>query len=140
MLGYGALHRLPAPLSEPLAGPGETLFEGGENARFSNEEVRPLSGEEDEQANFFVPAAAAGAPVSSFLVPADVASPPVYQGGKKKGRQPRTAALDDYFMEGEKKSREVDYAPSSAKSTPPPPPPKAGGGPPKAIEKQSDVE
>ena len=54
-LGFGALHRLPAPLSEPIAGPGETLFsteQDGEAARFSNEEVRPSSG----ASNFFVPA------------------------------------------------------------------------------------
>ena len=38
--------------------------------------------------------------------------------------------MDDYFTEGEKKSREVDFTPS-AKSTPPPPPPKSKG-PPKA--------
>jgi hypothetical protein len=128
VLGYGALHRLPAPLSEPLAGPGETLFET-ENARFSNEENRPLSGVPDGQ--FFAPGA--GAAVSGdFLVPATLAGPP--QGGtpvrkkeKRHGHNPNKV-LDDYFMEGEKKSRELDHAPS-AKSTPPPPPPKAGGPP-----------
>jgi hypothetical protein len=128
-LGYGALHRLPAPLSEPLAGPGETLFET-ENARFSNEENRPLSGATDSQ--FFVPAAAA-TPSGDFLVPATLVGPP--QGGtpakkrdKRHGHSPNKVMLDDYFMEGEKKSRELDHAPS-AKSTPPPPPPKAGGPP-----------
>ncbi|TKX24523.1 GRASP55/65 PDZ-like domain-containing protein [Elsinoe australis] len=37
VLGYGALHRVPAPLTEPTQAPGETLFE---TARFSNEEPR----------------------------------------------------------------------------------------------------
>lgn len=139
VLGYGALHRLPAPLSEPIAGPGETLFET-ENARFSNEEVRPLSGAMGgDDSQFFVPAAA-GASESNFLVPAQIVSPPVHQPGRKKGRDrghSPNKALDDYFNEGEKKSREIDHAPS-AKSTPPPPPPKASGGPPKGGAKQVD--
>ncbi|KAL8414732.1 hypothetical protein RB594_005808 [Gaeumannomyces avenae] len=29
VLGYGALHRLPAPLNEPVEAPGETMFDGG---------------------------------------------------------------------------------------------------------------
>ena len=133
VLGYGALHRLPAPLSEPLAGPGETLFET-ENARFSNEEARPLSGSGH---GFFVPAASADP--SDFLIPAQLAAAAsTSTPGKKKdkkhghghGHSPNKAFMDDYFMEGEKKSRELDHAPG-AKSTPPPPPPKSGG-PPKA--------
>ncbi len=101
VLGYGALHRLPAPLSEPVAGPG---------------------------------------------------APPTGVPGRKKdrkhghGHSPNKNFMDDYFMEGEKKSRELDHPPS-AKSTPPPPPPKAGdppksGGPPKAaaLEGTEDAE
>ncbi|KUJ22270.1 uncharacterized protein LY89DRAFT_680409 [Mollisia scopiformis] len=127
VLGYGALHRLPAPLSEPLAGPGETLFDT-KNARFSNEEIRPLSGSGD----YMVPAAASDP--SDLLVPAQLVSPLVASGrgrkDKKRGHAPNKPFMDDYFTEGEKKSRELDHAPS-AKSTPPPPPPKMGG-PPKA--------
>ena len=133
VLGYGALHRLPAPLSEPVAGPGETLFET-ENARFSNEEARPLQGEASQ---FFVPGATTATPGgggSEFLVPAQVNTPPM--GGtpaRKKGKKhgyghSPNRMMDDYFEEGEKKSRELDYAPT-AKSTPPPPPPKAGETP-----------
>ena len=139
VLGYGALHRLPAPLSGPVAGPGETLFET-ETARFSNEETRPLSGGD----GLFVPAAASAS--TDFLVPAQIVSPPV--GGthgkkkeKKHGHSPNKM-MDDYFMEGEKKSREVNFAPAA--TTPPPPPPKARGppktgGPPKspAVEEKS---
>lgn len=134
MLGYGALHRLPAPLSEPVAAPGETLFEGNETARFSNEETR----EPSQIPAASIPPAGTG---SEFLVPADMitAAPPSNQtaspgtgahGNKKKGRGHHKVNLnmDDYFNEGEKKSRELDYAPS-AKSTPPPPPPKTGGPP-----------
>jgi hypothetical protein len=131
VLGYGALHRLPAPLSEPIAGPGEMLFET-ENARFSNEEPRPLSG----QGEFFVPAAISQP--GDFLVPAQLVpptAPPKTTPRKKERKQGNKNVMDDYFNEGEQKSRELDHAPG-AKATPPPPPPKAGGpptaGPPKA--------
>lgn len=128
VLGYGALHRLPAPLSEPVAGPGETLFET-ENARFSNEGPRPLSGGGD----FY--ATTAPSEPSDFLVPAQLVTSPHVTGPArkkdKKAHAPNKNFMDDYFTEGEKKSREVDFAPG-AKSTPPPPPPKAGG-PPKPV-------
>jgi len=144
VLGYGALHRLPAPLSEPVAGPGETLFEGNETARFSNEDSRPLpSFTQAPDASILYLGA-----TPEFLVPADmVTSPPpphttaspgtAGSGNRKKnrGHNKTNMNMDDYFNEGEKKSRELDYAPGT-KSTPPPPPPKTSGppmgGPPKA--------
>lgn len=126
VLGYGALHRLPAPLSEPVAGPGETLFET-ENARFSNEEVRPSSSRGDA---LFVPAAAS-AP-ADFLVPAQLAPPSIAPPKKKDKKQHNVNKnfMDDYFTEGEKKSKELDHAPSKSPGHTPPPPPKSG--PPKA--------
>lgn len=142
VLGYGALHRLPAPLSEPVAGPGETLFET-ENARFSNEEARPHS-----RGEFFVPAGASEP--ADLLVPAQLVSPSTgTPHGKKRDRKhghSPNKMMDDYFNEGEKKSRELDYAPTT--STPPPPPPKSGGppkagGPPKtspATEDKKDAD
>lgn len=142
-LGYGALHRLPAPLSEPVAGPGEVMFEG-ENARFSNEENRSYTPQPQDSSQFFVPAANAQVDESNFLVPANVVSPPAGgpptggSGDKKKKRAQRGGGgLDDYFNEGEKKSRELDHPPS-AKSTPPPPPPK--GGPPPSVSPAPDSE
>jgi hypothetical protein len=135
-------------LSEPVAGPGETLFSTdheAENARFSNEDVR--SGSNDTTENFFIPAATSHEP-AEFLVPAQIITSPLPSGGpplakKDKrhghgighGKVPKGDKLmDDYFKEGEKKSREVDFAPS-AKNTPPPPPPKAKGPlPPKVGE------
>jgi len=45
--------------------------------------------------------------------------------------------MDDYFKEEEKKSKELDNAPSG-RGTPAPPPPKAGG-PPKAGAKGEDT-
>jgi hypothetical protein len=125
VLGYGALHRLPAPLSEPIAGPGETLFDT-ENARFSNEEGRPLFSTEE----YLMPLSASDP--SNLLVPAQLVSPPIPTTGraKKEKRRPNKPFMDDYFTEGERKSRELDHAPS-ARNTPPLPPPKTGG-PPKA--------
>ena len=132
VLGYGALHRLPAPLSEPVAEPGETLFET-ENARFSNEEVRPISSRGDAS-QLFIPAAASAS--TDFLVPAQMATPPPPPSstpGRKKEKKSHPTNknfIDDYFMEGEKKSRELDHAPSRTPGHTPPPPPKSG--PPKA--------
>lgn len=137
VLGFGALHRLPAPLTEPPAGPGETLFE---TARFSNEENRSLS----LQAQSYP----AGAPLyqtssnqqsSDLLVPATLASPPpppptfsIPAGPPKAGRKPRklvspNSAFDEYFKEGETKSKEENFAPTTKNA--PPPPPKTGGPP-----------
>ncbi|RDW78112.1 hypothetical protein BP5796_05964 [Coleophoma crateriformis] len=135
VLGYGALHRLPAPLHEPVAAPGETLFET-ENARFSNEEARPLT-DAGDASQFFIPAATE----ADFLVPAQMSAPPIASPAAKKkekkhGHGPNKL-MDDYFNEGEQKSRELDHAPS-VKNTPPPPPktggpPRAGPPPPKAV-------
>lgn len=121
VLGYGALHRLPAPLSEPVNAPGETMFDGDLN---------------EKSGSAFVPT---GAPPPAaggdYLVPAQmvgstpVSAPP--RGGKKKekhGHSPNKF-MDDYFKEGEEKSRAVDNAPKS-KGSGVPPPPKAGAGPP----------
>jgi len=128
VLGYGALHRLPAPLSEPVAGPGETLFET-EHAQFSNEDDGPHSGT-GNPSQFFIPAATSEP--ADLLIPAQMMTAPTSGGahGKKKkhGLSPNKF-MDEYFLEGEKKSREMDHAPS-ARNTPHPPPPKTG--PPKA--------
>ncbi|KAG6025981.1 hypothetical protein E4U19_002842 [Claviceps sp. Clav32 group G5] len=133
VLGYGALHRLPAPLSEPIHAPGETLFDGAENEKTNKPAV-------------FVPAdvstSAASATEGDYLVLAQMvssdskSSPPpprsAAAASKKKDRPHGTNndLMDEYFKEEEKKSREADNAPSS-KASGVPPPPKAGG-PPKA--------
>ncbi|KAH7023273.1 GRASP55/65 PDZ-like domain-containing protein [Ilyonectria destructans] len=125
VLGYGALHRLPAPLSEPVDAPGETMFDGGLN---------------EKSDGVFVPAAAADVPppppAGDYLVPAQmigttpVSAPP--RSGKKKERHGHSPnrLMDDYFKEEEEKSRSLDNAPSG-RASPMPPPPKTGG-PPKA--------
>lgn len=137
ILGFGALHRLPAPLTEPPAGPGETLFE---TARFSNEENRPPStnlrsypsgsslyktGLNTQSNDLLVPASLISPPPPPQITPTPSAPP-------KSGRKARKAvspnsAFDEYFKEGERKSKEEDFTPSAKNA--PPPPPKMGGPP-----------
>ncbi|EAW06684.1 putative Golgi reassembly stacking protein [Aspergillus clavatus NRRL 1] len=133
-LGYGALHRLPVGLGEEVEGPGEVVFETREDGT-STPVFHPLEPQPD--------AAAAG---GSFLVPANMASPPPLSAPSRnlsaspannRSPAPRRAgrmrhaglspnlAFDEYFAEGVQKSKEQDYIPSR-KGTPLPPPPKAG--------------
>lgn len=135
VLGYGALHRLPAPLSEPVSAPGEMMFDGEFNEKADST---------------FVPAATAAPgplPVAGgdYLVPAQmvgsspVSAPP--KGGKKKERHGHSPNqfMDDYFKEEEQKSRELDNAPKGTGSGVPPPP-KGAGGPPKAGTSKPEAE
>ncbi|KAI0465801.1 GRASP55/65 PDZ-like domain-containing protein [Xylaria cf. heliscus] len=158
VLGFGALHRLPPPLDEPVSAPGETMFDGADGsqaaaAAAAGEQFATLAPPPDDASGFLSPAgnnntftpAAAGDPGAEaqgagFLVPAQLVSPPPAGGtsapprGKKKDRHAHghspNRLMDDYLAEEEKKSRALDGNISASK-TPPPPPPKAGGGPPK---------
>ncbi|KAF3047249.1 hypothetical protein E8E11_009097 [Didymella keratinophila] len=134
VLGFGALHRIPASLEEPPQAPGETLF--ANSAATSFDEKRPLVSD--------VASGQGGAGNGSELfVPANIAMPaksPPPQGSAPPKRKQRAQAatpggggLDDYFKEGEQKSKEDDYVPKGKGGVPPPP--KAGGpprGPPKS--------
>ena len=135
VLGFGALHRLPVPLTEPPAGPGETLFE---TARFSNEEGRPISSHlQSYPSGGSLYQTASNTQSSDLLVPAALASPPppppmasTPSGPPRTGRKARkpaspNSAFDEYFKEGEEKSKEEDFTPAA--KTAPPPPPKVGG-------------
>lgn len=149
VLGYGALHRLPAPLSEPVDAPGETMFDGG----FSEKSPYPYGAAVAGAgaADFFTPAdqtqvgqppaeVGGGASGGDFLVPAQLANaPPPPRSNKKKDRHAQRGAgngIDDYFNEEEQKSREMDRPEGTRSKSPLAPPPKAGGppksGPPKA--------
>ena len=152
VLGFGALHRVPAPLNEPMQAVGETLFE---TTRFSNEEQRSSATGE----NGFQPSSSSTpAPTSDFLVPADMQfsatsppAPPTGDGPPKTAKKARAhhvvspgTSMDDYFKEGEEKSKELEGRSTPKPGSTVPPPPKAGG-PPKAAEppapaaeKQSD--
>ena len=116
VLGFGALYRLPAPLNEPLAGPGETLFE---TAHFSNEENRsPSAGLRSYPSGSSLYKAAASQQSGDLLVPACLASPPppppaMVASGSGPPRAARRArkvvspnsAFDEYFKEGERPCR-----------------------------------
>lgn len=137
-LGYGALHRLPAPLSEPVNAPGETIFDSEFNEKRSNEYI-------STQSSTPPPPPTGG----DFLVPAQIvdsaptSAPPrggTPRGGKKKERHvANNDFMDDYLKEEEQKSIALDNAPKS-KGTGVPPPPKGAGGPPKAEPKGDEVD
>ncbi|TKA29920.1 hypothetical protein B0A54_15046 [Friedmanniomyces endolithicus] len=147
VLGYGALHRIPAPLTEPAQAPGETLFESAtgqdQQTYQSASSIDPASNPSASQ-QASVPPAPPSNP-ADFLIPADMtfANPPPApsvspgppQGRAKKARAHHAVApaagLDDYFAEWEKASREQDSAPTPKATSGLPPPPKSGG-PPKA--------
>lgn len=135
-LGYGALHRLPAPLSEPVNAPGETMFDGEFNEKSGGE---------------FIATQASPPPPPTggdFLVPAQIVSaapasaPPrggTPRGGKKKERHAPNNFMDDYLKEEEQKSLALDNAPKS-KGSGLPPPPKGASGPPKAEPREDAVD
>lgn len=149
VLGFGALHRLPAPLNEPPAGPGETLFE---TARFSNEENRPPSAKlRSYPSGSSLYKTSSNQQSSDYLVPATLATPPpppptgaTTPGPPRAARKARKAvspnsAFDEYFKEGEQKSKEEDSTPAAKIA--PPPPPKMGGPPPaKSPEPQAEAQ
>ncbi|KAK4128574.1 hypothetical protein N657DRAFT_608102 [Parathielavia appendiculata] len=144
VLGYGALHRLPAPLSEPVHAPGETMFDGDSAAVAGQAGFVPAGRGAASPTSFAGAAVGTPPPPSAstdILVPAQmvdaqaapVGAPP---RSKKKERAHLGAPnlMDDYFKEQEKKSRELDNAPGG-RNSPLPPPPKGRppkGGPPQA--------
>ncbi|KAI9803834.1 MAG: hypothetical protein M1825_001714 [Sarcosagium campestre] len=154
VLGYGALHRLPAPLDEPPQAPGETLFE---TARLSNDYDPDRAATAAKSSPAAAPllsappfSSSSSSPSSEFLVPAaqlagatelrTSSTSTLKPREKTRGARPvggtsPSRAMDDYFREGEEKSREEDHAPSgntnkAGRHLSPPPPPKAGSGPP----------
>lgn len=156
VLGYGALHRLPPPLSEPVEAPGETMFDGGFSEKSPYPYGAPTTGA-GGGTDFFTPAdqtqggqpsaEVGGADGGDFLVPAQLASaPPPPRTQKKKDRTVQRGAgngIDDYFNEEEQKSREMDRPETARTKSSLAPPPKAGGppkaGPPKAETPPADV-
>lgn len=150
VLGFGALHRLPAPLEEPPAGPGETLFDTSAPTAYTTN-ATPIDPTADATAGSpgFLGAGVPPPPSStspSFFVPANMHTPPPKSGGSPgpgqqaashggKARKVRAhhavaaGGIDDYFKEGEQKSRELDYGGGGGRTGSVPPPPKAGGPP-----------
>ena len=147
VLGFGALHRLPAPLTEgPMAGPGEPLFEG---VRLSGDNGRPISphkealgynvGAQPQQlsSDVIVPASMTSAPP---LQPTSIGPPIGPPKGTRRGKKAvsPSVAFDEYFKEGEQKSMEDDFVPSSKSPAPPPPPPPPPGVKAQATETQAE--
>jgi len=142
VLGYGALHRLPAPLDEPVSAPGETMFDGGDPNYSAGGQFTTLAPPPNDANAYGPPTSELGSQAqgAGFLVPAQLVSPPPPPSGgtsapprgKKKDRHAHghspNSLMDDYLAEEEKKSRALDGHISASK-TPPPPPPKAGGPP-----------
>lgn len=117
VLGFGALHRLPAPLNEPIDEPGQTLFET-ENFNLSDNKAFQQNDTTTQFLGVSNP--------NDLLIPAQLTSPQVKKiPTKKREKRHETGAIssfmNDYFLEGEKKSREIDNAPSAKTSMPPPP-------------------
>ncbi|KAJ5220932.1 uncharacterized protein N7469_009819 [Penicillium citrinum] len=131
-LGFGALHRLPVGLGEEVEGPGELVFETREDGSSTTlPEASSTGPQYGTPGQFLVPANMASPPPlasqTSVTSPPDARSSSSRRGKTRPSVSPNRA-FDDYFAEGEQKSREQDYAPSR-KGTPLPPPPKAGVSP-----------
>jgi hypothetical protein len=99
------------------------MFASAEAAHFSNEDNRPLTAASNAS-HVFVPATTTD---TDFLVPADMAPPksasPAPRRKQRAHHHVGGKDIDEYFKEGEEKSREVHFVPEAR--TPPPPPPKA---------------
>lgn len=139
ILGYGALHRLPAPLSEPVSAPGETMFDGDSGVTAAAQQFTDAMHPPADGQGTFVPAVGLPPPSTEYLVPAQMVGQPGPPAGGTPGRSRKkdrhaghgpNHMMDDYFKEEEQKSRELDNAPSG-RATPVPPPPKRGTGPPR---------
>ena len=144
-LGYGALHRLPIPLGEEMQGPGESLFDAGSNRPSMEKSSYTI---ENTTPQYLVPANMASPPPPTVAPPPMVSpnAPPMGStpnAGRASRKTRHAAALspnrafDDYFKEGEQKSKEEDFVPSR-RNTPVAPPPKIGGAPPSAEAPTTD--
>jgi hypothetical protein len=121
-LGYGALHKIPAPLEEPPNAPGEMMFDTSLDEKQAMAISSPPATQNTE---FLVPA-------EQFQPPQTTNAPPPKRERKQKHTHiSPSAEMDEYFREGEEKSKKEDRPPSPKPGGGLPPPPKAGG-PPKA--------
>lgn len=129
MLGFGALHRLPAPLTEPPHAPGETLFDFTSAEQPS--QLFPPTEPGRRRPTPIPPSFATTPPISNFIIPQQTTTspPPPPKGATARNKfryaqQRNVSAMDAYMREGELKSQEIDFPVSSGsprgKSTPPP--------------------
>jgi len=161
VLGFGALHRIPLPLHEPVQGPGETLFSN--SPRPSGDFSRPPMDPDEEEfpptepGNLITPAATVPSPYqftpmdnpafrgtspgahlfsaakSSTPPPRSTSSPVPARHKAKHARDFDTNLMDDYLREGEQKSKELEGNRSSPTKINAglPPPPRRAGPPPR---------
>lgn len=154
VLGFGALHRLPAPLHEPIQAPGEMLFDSDQ---FPPTEPQGLMGTRTPTQQYpqFAPPPAFSPPPpkGDFITPMMTGAPPpplpsAHAHGRHKPRRPVHTVLDmdDYLKEGEQKSKELDGrgAGTGVKGFPPPPkgapPPPRRAGTPAAVASHPPTE
>lgn len=134
VLGFGALHRVPLSLREPVNAPEQTIFKSMPTA------VPAVAAEgagAPPAADFLVPADKPLKPgLAEGLPPAGAGSPLQARGGRAKKQHAVSphSGTDEYFEEGEQKSQDLEGGRSTPKTggNLPSPPPKAGGGPPEA--------
>lgn len=132
-LGYGALHRLPVGLGEEVEGPGEVVFETREDGSHAVPSYNGVSAPIEPPGNYLVPANMVSPPPLASSQPRVISPPSGVSPASRRSAKSRhgvspNRAFDDYFAEGEQKSREQDFAPSR-KGTPLPPPPRIGASP-----------
>jgi hypothetical protein len=155
VLGFGALHRVPAPLTEPPHAPGETLFDVGDEKAISS----PMDQTQQHQHSFITPATMYPRPTPTpppqgfrTISPGPgqfrtQPTPSQMKGGSVRHKARHVhhmnpSAMDAFMREEEQKSRALDYVGRSASPVvgaggvpppprggfaPPPPPPKATG-------------
>src|SRR5262245_27992848 len=78
VLGFGALHRIPAPLEEPPQAPGETLFDSmpvESSPSFGDVHTSTTTSPAAPGSNGQFTHTSAAAPAGEFLVPANMAFP-----------------------------------------------------------------
>jgi len=168
VLGFGALHRVPAPLHEPVQAPGETLFSSTPrpSADAARAALNPEDTEEElfpptEPGNLITPAAAlsgpspyqftpmeslqfrGGAPAGAHVFPPQVA-PTRHKPRHHHPRDFNPTAMDDYLREGEQKSLELEgggakSGPMAVKPGLPPPPKRTGPPPPPPPPRKSST-
>lgn len=156
VLGFGALHRVPAPLTEPPNAPGETLFDlssaGGQPPPPSSSLYSPMDQQQQQPSSFVTPATmfprpAPTPPPQQFRTVSPAGhhqlppQPPPPRGGggsvRHKARHAhhmKPSAMDAFMREEEQKSRELENAGrrsgSPGVAAVAPPPPRSGFGPP----------
>ena len=150
VLGYGALHRLPVGLGEEVQAPGEAMFEapGREiNEQPIVEPVAPQFLNPQQAVPTMLPPPMTSPNAPPFKANAATGAGHAGKKQRKYGVVSPNRAFDEYFAEGEKKSKDEDFV-SSRRGTPgvapppkvEPPPIATKMSPPPAVEESLPVD